>query len=520
MLYSLGIDLGTSSVKVTAIDIKGDIAAQSSANYQIIHPGPDRAEQDPVIWWQKTQKALKEVIEILKNKDQSNIEIMAIGVAGQMHGLIALDNDGKVIIPAIIWADNRTQKEVQKIKKTLTKKQKKRLANPIVTNFTAPKMLWLKENQPESWEKIEKIMLPKDYIVYCLTGNIVTDESDTSGTLLFNIEQKDWDWDVIDALKFRKETLPEVLEPGEKAGKLRKSLANKLDLSQSTVVVIAGGDAPVSALASGVKDENTAGISLGTAGQIILPSKTFKVDPEGRLHTMAFIRPGWWFLMGALLSAGYNLSWWFENIKKERKSVNDNLNVLEEEISTLVPGSEGLVYLPYLLGERSPLNDPLASGCFFGLQAFHQEVHIIKAIMEGVAYAFRWNLEIAKELNIAPEKIFLSGGGSKSYTWAQIIADVLKLPAYQSKTSYDPAYGAAILAAESTGMISNINDVLERNIKKYRVFYPRNDIGVIYDDIYLLYKKLYQDNKEKMWELAELRKAAKEKSIDMETQEN
>jgi len=513
MLYSLGIDLGTSSVKVTAINIRGEIAAQSSANYQIIHPGPDRAEQDPAIWWQKTQLSLKEVIDILKNKDKSDVVIKSIGVTGQMHGLIALDNDGKVIIPAIIWADNRTQKEVQKIKKTLTKKQKKRLANPIVTNFTAPKMLWLKENQPESWKKIDKIMLPKDFIVYCLTGNIVTDESDTSGTLLFNIEQKDWDWDIIDALKLREETLPEVLEPGEKAGKLQESLVKKLDFGQSPMIVVAGGDAPVSALAIGAKDEDAAGISLGTAGQIILPSKAFKVDPEGRLHTMAFVRSGWWFLMGALLSAGYNLSWWFDNIKQGNKGVGENLNLLEEEISKLAPGSEGLVYLPYLLGERSPLNDPLASGCFFGLRAFHQEVHLIKAIMEGVAYAFRWNLEIAKELNLAPEKIFLSGGGSKSYAWAQIIADVLKLPVYQSKTSYDPAYGAAILAAESTGMISNIKDILERNIKEYRAFYPRNDIEDIYDDFYLLYKKLYQDNKEKMWKLAELRRAAKEKSV-------
>jgi len=506
MAYSLGIDLGTSNVKAMAIDNNGHIAAQTSCNYQIIRTGPDKAEQDPAVWWNKTQKAIKKIIVSLGEKKNCNSKIKAIGVTGQMHGLVALDKNCKVIRPAMIWADNRAQKEVLEIKNNLTHKQNKRLANPVVTNFTAPKVLWLKKNQPEIWTKIYKIMLPKDFIVYSLTGNIITDASDASGTLLFDVEKKKWAWDIISKFNFGEEIFPQILEPGGSAGKLKNSLACKFNLDERPEVIIAGGDAPVSALANGIRTENTAGISLGTAGQIIMPIKSFNVEPEFRLHTMAFIRPGWWFIMGAILSAGYNLKWWFESIKNEIRNDSEILTSLEGEIAALPPGSKGLIYLPYLLGERSPIIDPLSSGSFFGLRAFHEEIHFVRAIMEGVAYAFRWNLEIANEMKFSPEKIFLSGGGAKNDVWAQIIADVLKVPVYQSKKRYDPAYGAAILSAESINMISNINDILRRNIKEYKIYTARNNISKIYDEFYLLYKSLYQDNKEKMWELDELRK--------------
>ncbi|SRR6056297_2347145 len=503
MSYSIGIDLGTSSIKITAINEVGKIISQKKAGYNISRPKSNWAEQSPEVWKESLFSTLEKTSEELyKANNNEEIKIDSIGVSGQMHGLIALNSKGETVYPAIIWADNRTNKEVEFIKNKLSITQLERLGNPVVNSFTAPKLLWLKNNRPKLWQNIDKFLLPKDYIVYLLTGKIISEKSDASATLLFDIENGNWDKDIIRTLNLTTNIFPEVVEPGSEVHFIKDDIYRKLNLSgKKPMVVTAGGDAPITALAAGVTDTKKACISLGTAGQIITPIKNYTSQPEAKLHTLNYSLPGTWFVMGAILAAGYNLSWWLIDICAKKE---DYLDKQEKELSKLPPGSNGLIYLPHIQGERSPYNNPHASGVLFGLKSEHSNLNIIKAMMEGVAFAIKANFNIINQMDIQITELYLTGGGTKSKIWAQIFSDVLNHPVYISKQDHDTSYGAAILAAEKKGSIDNVSKLIDKNTKDYVKLTPNPENHKLYKELYSIYHKLYIDNEEKMNKLSKL----------------
>ncbi len=509
MKHSIGIDLGTSSVKVTAISKDGSIITETSRSYPTSKPVPEAAEQNPDHWFEETLNALQKISEKLQKKNPAGKNRPeALGISGQMHGLVPCDSDMQVLRPAIIWADNRPRREVEQIKDSLSQSELKKLGSPAVTGFTLPKLLWLRHQEPEIWEELKKVMLPKDYLGYHLTGNIATDYTDASGTLIFDVKKKEWSRAVVDKFNIESDLLPELKPPGSVLGTLKQDITEQLGWKDRTIpVIIGGGDAPLTALASGVTDSDTAGISLGTAGQIIKPLDEFRVESELRLHTMAFALPGKWFMMGAMLAAGYNLRWMLENIIKTDQQDAEFLKDSEDSIKNVPPGSQGLIYLPYILGERSPLNDPLASASFWGLKDFHEQQHLLRAVMEGVAMAMRWNLSLMRKTAGKPQKIYLSGGGARSEVWPEILADILNIPVYSCDRPRGPAYGAALLAGESAGLINGVKKALEQNRKKYDCFQPADENSSLYGEIFEIYRDLYRDNRDKMHRLNDLRRS-------------
>jgi len=502
----IGIDLGTSSVKITAININGKILQEEKVKYSINKPSPDWAEQSPEIWWKSTKDALKNIIVKLKNNDSNSINIKSIGVTGQMHGLVTIDKFNQILYPAIIWADNRTNKELKTINDILSKKEKNELANPIANSFTAPKILWLKNNIKNFNKEIHKIMLPKDYIVYKLTGEIYTEKSDASATLLYDIKNKEWNKNVINKLNIPIDILPEVLTSGSKVGEIKSSVASEVGLEYLTSIITCGGDAPISTIANGVIEPGTACVSLGTAGQIILPIKDYFYQKDGKLHTMVYPMSDLWYLMGAILSAGYSLSWWLKDIMQIKESENNYLIKNNDKIKNIFPGSDGLIFLPYIQGERSPINDPNATGVFFGMNSIHNSNHFIRAIMEGVAFAIKANLELIKEIGAKFNKIIFTGGGSKNKLWLNIFASVLNHEVYQANKDYGAAYGAAIISAKTNNTKFEFEKILKQNFQNYTVISPEKAMINNYKKIYPLYKKLYLNNKDEMNIISQFRR--------------
>lgn len=502
MSFSIGIDLGTSSMKAVAIDEKGNIICKSKGYYDIYRPEIDWAEQKSIEWQETLISTLRNLVRQLEDINNENqITISSIGVAGQMHGLVTVDTDGNVLYPPIIWADNRTNSEVEFIKSKLDQNQKEKLANPIVNSFTAPKLLWLKNNKAEIWRKIDKFMLPKDYIVYLLTGKIITDKSDASATLLFDIEKNEWAKDIIESLGLSLDIFPEIVEPATKVSLIKGKLYNDLDLHGAKPEIISvGGDAPVTAFASGVIKPGQAAISLGTAGQIIMPTDRFISHPKRKIHTLHYALKSTWHLMGAILSAGYNMSWWLKKVCGNNDKLY--LDSIQEELSLLGPGSDGLLYLPYIQGERSPINNPDAAGVLFGLKSDHTNVNIISAMMEGVAFALKSNYNEIKEFGLEVNEIYLTGGGAKSKVWGQTFADIFNQPVYIVEQKYDTSYGAALLALEAINLIQDARNIVASNIHEYEKILPDDNNVKKYEELYTIYSELYQDNKEKMKKLS------------------
>ena len=502
MAYSIGIDLGTSSIKITAINESAKIISQKKGYYSISRPEPNWAEQNPEVWKKSLFSTLEKIVEELyKENNSEKVKIDSIGVSGQMHGLIALNSKGETIYPAIIWADNRTETEVEFIKDKLSDSQLKRLGNPVVNSFTAPKLLWLKNNKPELWKKVDKFLLPKDYIVYLLTGKIITEKSDASATLLFDIENGKWDKDIIQTLNLPMHIFPKVVEPGSEVQFVKEDIYNKFKFTDTKPMVITvGGDAPVTSLAAGVTNTEKGCISLGTAGQIITPIKNYTSHSEAKLHTLHYSLPGMWYVMGAILAAGHNLSWWLKDICEKE---DDFLDKQEKNLAKLPPGSNGLIYLPHIQGERSPYNDPNATGVLFGLKSDHTNLNIIKAMMEGVAFALKANFNIIKNMGIKVNELYLTGGGAKSEVWAQIFADVLNKSVYITNQNHDTSYGAAILAAEKLGVIDNAKKIIKNNTRSYKKMIPDSENHKLYKDLFSIYYNLYKDNSEKMKKIAQ-----------------
>ena len=495
----LGIDIGTSGTKTLAIDAKGKILASDTQEYPCYAPKPLWSEQDPEDWWNAAVKSVKNVVRKAKLKPA---DVKGIGLSGQMHGSVFLDKNDKVIRKAILWNDQRTAAECAEIEHAAGGRTNliRLVANPAMTGFTAPKILWLRNKEPKHFEKLRKVLLPKDEIRRRLTGEYATEVSDASGMLLLDVAKRNWSLELLDALKLDKELFGKVYESEDVTGKLTSQAAALLGLTTNCVVVGGAGDCAAGAIGNGIVSEGIVSTSIGTSGVMFVYSDDVKIDPLGRVHTFCHAVRGKWHLMGVNLSSGGSLQW-FRNAlcaelaaeaKKKKKDVYD---LLTAEAEKTPPGSEGLFFLPYLSGERTPHADPFARGCFVGLTLAHQRGHLIRSVLEGVTYSLRDSLEIFRGLEIPVKQIRASGGGSKSPFWRQIQADVFGQQVVTINSVEGPAFGVALLAAVGAGAFKNIQEACKSAIKVVKETKPNAKAQKIYNAAVPVYQQLYRSLK-------------------------
>lgn len=467
MAYFLGIDIGTSGTKTLVIDEQGQILAEASANYPLHIPKPLWTEQNPDDWWTATVKTIREV---MKKTKLPPAEVKAIGLSGQMHGSVFLDKDQKVIRPALLWNDQRTAAECIEIEARAGGRKQliKMVANPALTGFTAPKILWLRNQEPKNFAKLKKVLLPKDDVRRRMTGELATDVSDASGMLLLDVAARTWSKKLLSKLELDIDLFAKPYESEEVTGKLTAAAAKELGLTTDCVVVGGAGDCAANAVGTGVVTSGTLSTSIGTSGIMFVHSDKVEIDPAGRLHTFCHAVHGKWHMMGVSLSGGGSLQWFTEALCKEialQKGKPSPYEVLNQEAGAIPAGSEGLFFLPYLSGERTPHADPDARACFIGLTLKHGRGHMARAIMEGVGYAMRDSLAIIKEMGVPVKQIRASGGGSKSPLWRQIQADVFGQKVVTINAEQGPAYGVALLAAVGAGAFKNIEEACAATIK-------------------------------------------------------
>lgn len=482
MIY-IGIDLGTSSVKLLALDQEGMILGETTREYPVYYPKTNWAEQNPEDWWKETKEGMKELIDQL---NLSENKIKAIGFSGQMHGLVALDGNGEVLIPSILWNDQRTSKECVEIEDYFGQKRLIELVgNKALTGFTAPKILWVKNNRREVFDKIEHILLPKDYIRYKLTGDYATDVSDASGMLLLDVKNRKWSQEMIDFLGIRIDMLPKLHESYEITGKLSDSVKESLGIEGDVFVVGGAGDQAAGAVGTGTVEEGRISITLGTSGVVFAAHDDFVLDQFNRLHAFCHAN-GKYHSMGVMLSAASALKWWVEDVNK-----GASFEELLKEAEESEVGSKGVIFLPYLMGERTPYADPDAKGCFIGLNMEVKRGDLTRAVLEGVSFGLRDSLEILKDLNIPMDQIRVIGGGAKSRLWKQILSDVLNHSIYEINTNQGGALGGAILAGVGSGQYKTVEEGCNRLIKTINKVSPVKEHVDEYEKIYKKYNSLY-----------------------------
>ncbi|MBE5969443.1 MAG: xylulokinase [Lachnospiraceae bacterium] len=489
MNYLIGIDVGTSSTKAILIDENGKVMLTESEKYPMYQPHNGWAEQKPEDW----KKAAFTVIKrLVKNSKLKSSDIKAIGLTGQMHGLVMLDEKGSVLMPSIIWCDQRTEKEVDEMLDVFPKKKWINItANPPLTGWTLAKILWVRNNRPEIYEKCRHILLPKDYIRYELTGVFATDVSDASGMQLMDIRRRDWSDEILNRFKIDEKMLGKMHESFEVTGSLKADIAKELGLSKDTLVVAGAGDNAAAAVGLGVVKKNRGFISIGTSGVVFVHTDNPIVDMGGRVHTCCHAVPGAWHVMGVTQAAGQSLKW----LRKEIISLGD-YDLMNEYVEEIPVGADKLIYLPYLMGERTPHLDPNLRGVFFGLSGIHSKKHMLRAAMEGVAYSFRDCKEVLSQMGINTDEMLICGGGAKNNIWCEIVADNYKSILKKPESEEGPAMGAAILAGVGSGVFESLENACERIVKIKEEISYNKDNAVIYDDYYKLYKKLHDDLKE------------------------
>ncbi|MDO5440085.1 MAG: xylulokinase [Erysipelotrichaceae bacterium] len=491
-MYYIGIDLGTSSLKLLLVDDEGKVINEYSKEYPLIFPQNGWSEQDPNEWW---NAVLEGVPELIKDIDKS--KVAGIGSGGQMHGLVALDNNDAVIRNAILWNDGRTQKEVDYLNNEIGKETlSKYTANIAFAGFTAPKILWMRNNEKDKFDRIAKIMLPKDYINYKLTGVHCCDYSDASGMLLLDVEHKCWSKEMLDICGISEAQMPKLFESYEAVGTLLPEIADKLGLPKDVKVVAGAGDNAAAAVGTGVVGNGGCNISLGTSGTIFISSDKFGVDPSNGLHAFAHA-DGNYHLMGCMLSAASCNKWFAEDILG-----NGNFAELQKDITDDKLGNNRVYFLPYLMGERSPINDVDARGAFIGLSLDTTRSDMVQAVLEGVSFAIRDSFEVAKSIGVKIERSMICGGGSKSPLWQKMIANVLGIPLDLPVTEQGPGYGGAMLAMVACGKYPTVIDAAKDLIKVKATVMPDKDITERYEKKYQLFKQIYPTNKAMFKELA------------------
>jgi len=507
MAYLMGIDVGTTGTKTLLIDETGKVVCSSVKEYPLYTPRPNWAEQDPEDWWTATVESIKEVLAKSGVKKE---EIKGIGLSGQMHGAVLVGKDHKVLRPCILWCDQRTARQCEYITEKIGKKRLIELtSNPALTGFTAGKIIWVRDNEPHLYERIFKILLPKDYVRFRLTGSFATEVSDASGTLLLDVRRRRWSEEVLEELDIDKDFMPECYESPVVSGKISRQISHLTGLKAGTPVVGGGGDQAAQAVGSGIVKEGIISSTIGTSGVVFAFSDEVKVDPEGRVHTFCHAVPGKWHIMGVMLSAGGSLRWFrdtlaAEEIDKARKEGLDPYEVLTQKASTVEAGCEGLIFLPYLAGERTPHADPNAKGVFFGLTLRHRKAHLIRSIMEGVCYGLRDSLEIIRDLKIPVKEVRASGGGARSPLWRKIQADVYNLELVTINVTEGAAFGAALLAGVGVGVYKDVQEACEQTIRITERIFPQEKEVRIYDKYYKIYRSLYPSLKKSFSQVSQV----------------
>ena len=479
MKYYIGVDLGTSAVKLLLMDQDGNVVNIVSREYPLYFPYPGWSEQKPEDWWEQTKEGIRHLVEPV---DSSLVAGISFG--GQMHGLVILDEQDRVIRPAILWNDGRTGKQTDYLNQVIGKETlSKYTANIAFAGFTAPKILWVKENEPENFSRICKIMLPKDYLAYCLTGVHCCDYSDASGMLLLDVQHKCWSEEMLEICGIRKEQMPALFESYEKVGTLKPEVAKELGLSENCIVAAGAGDNAAAAVGTGTVGDGQCNVSLGTSGTVFISSKEFGVDPNNALHAFAH-SDGHFHLMGCILSAASCNKWWMDEIIGTE-------DYAKEQESIVKLGENHVFFLPYLMGERSPHNDPNARGTFIGMTMDTSRADMTQAVLEGVAFAIRDSFEIAKSLGIKIERTKICGGGAKSPLWRKIIANVLNVKVDRIASEEGPALGGAMLAAVADGTFTSVEDAAGRIVKIIETIEPEPELAAKYDRQYQKFAKIY-----------------------------
>jgi xylulokinase len=457
----VGIDVGTTGVKAVAVSDRGDVLARAERGYPLATPRPGWAEQDPEEWWRAAEVALAEL----------DVEPTAIGLSGQMHGLVVLDEGDRVLRPAILWNDQRTAAECREIEELAGGAERvlELTGNPVLTGFTAPKLLWLRRHEPETYARIRRILLPKDYVHLRLTGEHATEVSDASGTLLFDVHGRSWSASMLEALEVAPEWLPPAFE---------------------STVLGGAGDQAASALGVGIDRPGPVSVVLGTSGVVFAALAGYAPDPRGALHTFCHAVPGTWHSMGVMLAAGGSLEWLGKALG------NVPAATVLGEAAAWPPGCEGLLFQPYLAGERTPHADPDARGAFVGLTLRHDRGALARAVLEGVAYGLRDSLELLRDVGVEVEVGRVSGGGARSRLWLQIVASVLDLPLERTAAEEGAAYGAALLGGVAKGVFGDAHEAVAACVRVRDRIEPDADLRTVYEEGYVRYRRLYPTLKE------------------------
>lgn len=478
MLY-IGIDLGTSAVKLLLMDADGQIKKIVSKSYSLAFPHTGWSEQNPEDWFEQSVQGLK---ELLDGEDREKVRGISFG--GQMHGLVTMDQEDRVIRPAILWNDGRTTKETEYFNTVIGKeKLSEYTANIAFAGFTAPKILWMQKNEPDLWEKVQKIMLPKDYLVYRMSGAFSTDYSDASGMLLLDVKNRRWSEEMLSICNISEKMLPKLYESYEVVGTLKEQLAKELGLSPDVKIIAGAGDNAAAAIGTGTVGEGKCNLSIGTSGTIFISGKNFRVDGNNALHSFAHADGGY-HLMGCMLSAASCNMWWMNDILN-----TSDYQTEQAEINKL--GENSVFFLPYLMGERSPYNNPSARAVFFGMSMDTTREDMTQAVLEGVAFALRDSFEVAKSLGIKIDGSKICGGGAKSPLWRKIIASVLNLKLEIVENEEGPGFGAAILAAVGCGEYPSVEAACEKLVKIIDVVDPDEKLVEKYESRYKKFKKIY-----------------------------
>lgn len=492
MRYLIGIDIGTSGTKSGLFDLDGKMLSSSTVEYPMYQPQNGWAEQDPEDWWKAVCLTLKEI-----TRDIDSADIAGIGLSGQMHGLVMLDKNGNVLRPAILWCDGRTAVECQQITKRIGKERLLQItANPALAGFTASKIQWVKNHEPWIYEQCRHILLPKDYVRYRLTGEFATEVSDASGMQLLDIKNRCWSEEVLTKLEIDKNLLAKVYESPEVTGRVSTAAAEETGLCAGIVVAGGAGDNAAAAVGTGAVEDGKAFTTIGTSGVVYVHTSEMAVDLQGRVHTFCCAVPGQWHVMGVTQAAGLSLKWFRDQFCGEEKNTAKQMQVdpyylMDQEAAASPIGCNRLLYLPYLMGERTPHLDSSARGVFFGLSGVHQKRDMIRAVMEGVCYSLRDCLGILKEMDVFVSDMAACGGGGSSSLWRQMLADVFRCDVCTMVSKEGPALGAAILGGTAAGVYASVQEGCKAVIKKDSVLKFCEADSVVYDKIYRIYQKLY-----------------------------
>lgn len=497
-MYFLGIDTSTTSSKALLIDEEGNVVAVASNPHTLQTPKPLWSEQDPREWWEAVSASIKSVLE---QAGVSGEGVGAVGLTGQMHGLVLLDEAGNVLRPAILWNDQRTQSQCDEIHRVVGKEKFIQITgNVALTGFTAPKILWVKENEPEVFAKAKHVLLPKDYVRYKLTGEYAMDKADGAGTVLFDLKERDWSVEVLSALGIPRAWMPNTFEGTGFTGRVTEDAAALTGLKVGTPVAAGGGDQAAGAVGVGAVEPGIVGLTVGTSGVVFATTPSALIEPEGRLHAFCHAVPGMWHFMGVMLSAAGSLQWYRDTL-----APNVSFDNLLNEAEAVPAGSEGLQFLPYLSGERTPHPDPLARGAFIGLTLRHSRAHMTRAVLEGVAFGLKDSFTLIQNAGLGEiTQVRASGGGTKGALWRQIMASVLNVELVTVNTTEGGAYGAALLAGVGAGAWGSVMEACNACIKITGSTKPiKADVG-IYQKSYAVYQGLYPALKNEFQKISRL----------------